>query len=1089
MEAIGKVLFARQLSVPDGRPLYAYRIASDEFEDLHTSLRRKLTEHQQLDHPSAAAFCLVAAEYLSRGDGSDWWTWGSVKTFVGFDGADADVRDAVRRGLAYWKRPLVIGGTGRQFLGTLVCEGGLPLKLVQDEGARLRRFFRELLREHETYPTMDPVELATRLGLRLPARMQNAIVYELAAQLVRQVAEMRLRKVSAEDAIAWPVPLRLDADVARELLEGLRTAPILSRKGEVGIVVQTVVRLGNEQLIQREIVLPPRVSARWFEEKLGTKQLPIRLDLSVQAADGPRVRVGIAALQGDGYFVRSVARTVARPESVAGQLLCIGSFGGKDLGSFVPMGGTALAPTPWIFSDDGTEGTLLSACSYRSRANSLLVAIPEEGDSDGSVDELGQVLGHRRRLVRLRGEFLWIDGDDEVLVTTGQSEDRNVDFELHGRRPPAFIHEADLWLGCPEVVEVPADGGAIRRLGSADLKWRSRAPGSSWRKLDVTTLGPGQLAVGQGHAGFRAFVRILPGDLRVNLRCGRNGDGVVELRSVALIAVGVAAVPCLRALVRSVAGGFDVHLSAEAPSVPASVVVQLRFLGGAELPIRLPFPAECAAFIGRDGKALLHGASLSVDELAQLRAVVVTPERLAWSVDVRAGRGSEHLAYLRTVADGVQQLHLEPLRDSLATVLASHAGLDDEVELRLVREGVIDGGEPRLLVRRYDLALRSRNEGDVHRIEIVRQDAEKLPPATLAALRAEAVPMDAPDRVTVLLERQEPGVWSTDHPSLSPGAWLVLVLQGSYLRGRPFRITIPGSCVNAPGSELERAIAMGDRDARRERIADIFTGMAGDPLSPERDVVRSQLRMVGRCPASTFDVIHGLISEPVLAVQFLLEAGQRQSIVWDGLTELPFDWACIPVRLWLKAIRVYVHHLRQCLPDPCLLGSVLKSAAPGVFGKVKLAAFLSCVHEAAFLTIDGVPTPDDHSLSAMAQHQIPVPFLLQFDENRQALLQRHADDTWWPLAPPFGDDVVDACRWELAPLIARFRENPGFREPVLLTPMVLAMQVLGDAPSCDLLRLRRIRAFDSDWFDFAYAYALSFLLGRRYAKKEDPFHA
>jgi hypothetical protein len=40
---------------------------------------------------------------------------------------------------------------------------------------------------------------------------------------------------------------------------------------------------------------------------------------------------------------------------------------------------------------------------------------------------------------------------------------------------------------------------------------------------------------------------------------------------------------------------------------------------------------------------------------------------------------------------------------------------------------------------------------------------------------------------------------------------------------------------------------------------------------------------------------------------------------------------------------------------------------------------------------------------------------------------------------------------------------------------------------CDLLRLRQLRDFDPDWFEFAFAMALSVLLGARYERKEGPF--
>jgi len=988
-----------------------------------------------------------------------------------------------------------MGGTGRQYLGTLICEGGLPLRVVQSEGARLRRYFGDLLCEHETYPTLDPMELAARLGPRLPARMQYFVVYDLAAKLIRLVAEMRRQGATAEDAALWPVPLRLDAEVAREFLEGLRTAPRARESRERGIAVRTVLHLGPELLLQREVALPPKISLIWLQEKFAAAHgpLPTRLDLCLQIADGSRVGVGIASLQGEGYLIRQLARRLTRPEVVAGQTVCIASFAGRDLGSFVPVGATALTSTPWIFSDDGTEGTLLSGESFRTRAGSVLLAVPASGEFavDGTVEELGAIMGHGRRVLRLRGEFLWSDGDDEILVATGQTEDCDGEFELRGPRAPALVREADLWLGLPELWHMPVEGGAARRVSRTDLAWRSAMVGSSWRKAEGIAAGVGQLAFRRDDGGFRALVRLLPADFRVTLRCGANGTGIVELRSAEMRTAGVLPMVGLTVETRSVDGGFDVHLCADPGNVPACIVVQLRFPDGTDLPVTLPFPSQLAAFVGRDGRALERGARVSVDELAQIRAVVVSPEPVKWSVDVLAGRRTVHMAYLRYVAANVQELHLEPLRHPLGTELASTADLDDDVELRLVQEGGAPGREPKLRVRRYDLALQPRTSGNDHRVEVVPGDAERLSPETLASLRAESVSLEAPELPPVVLQRLEAGVWSTDNANLMPGPWLILVKQGDYLKGRPFRITIPGHRSTQHRSALERAIAISKQEERRFQVTQILQTMAKDPASTERDVVQSQLSMLGCCPAATFDVVRAVASNPCVAVQCFLEAGPRQAALWNGLEELPFNWACVPMRLWLDVVRQRVEYIRSILPSASLVTMTLEHSAPGLFGPIKLARFLNCVHDAAYLTVKGIPEPRESLVFAMSQSrdEVPPPFLLAFDEEQRALLQRHADDILWPPASPFEDAAVEGCRARLGTLASRLQIGPGvgYRQHVLMAPLVLALHAVDDCAPVNLLSLRQIRAFDLEWFEFAHAFALSVLLGHRFARKDSPF--
>lgn len=56
---------------------------------------------------------------------------------------------------------------GQQYLVTLACEGGLPLRLVQRENHSLRRYFRAVIEEFRFHRRLgaSPEELAGRVGL------------------------------------------------------------------------------------------------------------------------------------------------------------------------------------------------------------------------------------------------------------------------------------------------------------------------------------------------------------------------------------------------------------------------------------------------------------------------------------------------------------------------------------------------------------------------------------------------------------------------------------------------------------------------------------------------------------------------------------------------------------------------------------------------------------------------------------------------------------------------------------------------------------------------------------------------------------
>ena len=143
----------RGLDKPDGRPLYEYRCAKDEFSSLEEITRSALKHgHVGRSHKADALFCLFAAEWWRRNYEGGPWKWEDILEAMGISGIPfPSLYTTVEHGLKLWQREILMVGENRGFLVTLACEGGLPLNVIRKQGVKLRQFFKALLRDVSLY--------------------------------------------------------------------------------------------------------------------------------------------------------------------------------------------------------------------------------------------------------------------------------------------------------------------------------------------------------------------------------------------------------------------------------------------------------------------------------------------------------------------------------------------------------------------------------------------------------------------------------------------------------------------------------------------------------------------------------------------------------------------------------------------------------------------------------------------------------------------------------------------------------------------------------------------------------------------------
>lgn len=243
---LSELLLNRELfKGPTGKPLYSYQVSEEEYQSLLALLKQQL---RKLDNPVHAAhlgacFCLFVSEQYRRNYNSSW-SWSGAEAELGITLTPQQHAALTSDGLGYWRRPIRFRESGRDWLGSLFAEGGLPWPLVQSEshgfGRAVRRGIKHFYRTEGNRRTT--ADLMADFEEGLPAAFRNLETRRLLAGIVDQlmylVEHYPLREQQDPASYldqqvpgwtdAFPVPL--DESNARKLLnDWLRDADETSR--------------------------------------------------------------------------------------------------------------------------------------------------------------------------------------------------------------------------------------------------------------------------------------------------------------------------------------------------------------------------------------------------------------------------------------------------------------------------------------------------------------------------------------------------------------------------------------------------------------------------------------------------------------------------------------------------------------------------------------------------------------------------------------------------------------------------------------------------------------------------------------------
>lgn len=1046
---IQSFLRRRDLIRVDGRMLFSYKTTRDEYIHLRGLFADALVALDGAtwslrSREECACFVLYAAEWWRREYAGDLWRWTTILDSIG----PAYHLDAVERttavevGLRAWgHRP---SGQGKKYLGAIVAQGGLPLRLVARgggaiarlltrgmrqaqlygwDGQRLESFFHaydhelvQHLRDEEIYRLLSSV-VTTVLSLRRDHKLAG--VSNPVEALERQQPDWRnlFPIVVDEDQDAEALLVGLVREAAREIARGavypVTATRTLQPAGDgsshrLVTVIQVPASVPLEALKSAIGLEADRIPQAFNVDLVGTQRLPLADARQLLGADEPTV-----LLSGKSHVLRG-------EDSFRELRFAVRSKGLELHAPVAVPGGDELDETqPWVFVERDGAWVLAGVGGCRVSEDRCLVAVPQAGqvrpvDLNAAIVPRGELttIDVPRALYEVGGPVEAVVESVAFSVRTHQTAGLSEPLLWRGQREAYPSAPYPVYRGIPRLYRLGDDGVPIP-VPERQVAWMTATRDPVRVENPRLHAGPIDAWLTADGLRVRRFrMVLLPEQAKLRFKSGRDDrSGTVEFQRWAIATLDVP--PAAASSVHFDEGVVRVELSATGRP-PAFLEFRLTWDSSPHaLRLTLPFPVTGARFTTPSGEELIRGHSISAARMAGVRIQVLDrnpnqPQKYKLVAELENGsanhgghRPSLELPISITV-DGSGELRLLDIEASLQGLLCQSDLLDAKLSLRVLA-GANKLAE--LSVTRYDVDL-ERQEAQA---ALTASQLQRLSTDQLLGLKLCAVPLLQADFVQQDLdqlrsEEVPTGRWDLSALTAADSPWLVVPRDDSSLVVRPmlYRVRDAEASTSTMSSlcPLAQAMSIGDPDERSKALGTAVEAMAADYDHPSWKLVVRQYTALSHLPLSTLDYWRACARSPAAGLAILLKLSHDMPrLAMRMREELGVLWELTPA----VALSAALQRLRQSWTSQLGVGQEdavrvlteqifrkLASSAPVLADGVELVLFKAGLGR----------TPRLDALFAEVRSG-PSSLAQRLWSGQDCLLQRfllrtHLDDEFWP---------------------------------------------------------------------------------------------
>ncbi|WP_311044989.1 STY4851/ECs_5259 family protein [Rhizobium sp. NZLR1b] len=909
-------LQARGLGQPDGRPFHRYRMTDREFEAGRTLLHVLATSGKLVpgNRNACGIFAAFCAEWFRREAKSTFRKWDALAPdiFPAIHGNQK--REMAEVGLLFWRRRVIEIDGAKEYLLSLALEGGVPVRVIADEGAGwLRDYLRRLLRHAIAAHELQAVRsFAHDESYRVKPSYRHDTFVDLCAELATELAKWRAvvesEALSGIDPVSFldakyptwkdtiPVYLPPGEDSAtRALLTGLIAEKIESFTG-VGIGCERYLSLepGGWQpalRIQATGDIPVgklqgvSTGPRWRAIPTGAlaDYLPSQFALLEPPSEDQQT-----------WRVRPLADLsrliVGFPFSAA---VSVDLSANSRFHTFDWPNGHRVSSEVLVFEEDEpTENPsllrLVKTGSASLPSKKLYVLVPATWTVDGDDNALGRIWSiDDKSLVEVLGTLYFSEpgasADGRYRVVAGR-EGREETLDFNARHSAGVMANGDFdILETPLTFRILRDG-VQRSIERDELFYR--VPGGQWR------------AVLRGEIADLGMLEISWRDPKANIQ--------IEKRKVAVVAHGASVKGKMAAQTRGqlsitdlpgwkvrlqdsavrtvnadLTGNSFEYLATPKYRISAELVPAL----GHPIPIVVPVSAREAMVVDGAGKLVREGQQI---DLALLRGSRAVSSHKATLVISRKGSKSQDIC---VEVDG--ELAISALKPSIEQILASSDQQDVQLDLHFVGDS-----KPPIRLARYRLDRPPIQGGAV-----------TLPSVGSAVFRAVLAP-----ELERSLVRDADGRYRL--PDDAYGPCLAYLRDGPDILTRPALLFGAADLPDFPAGSLRCGLAIRSFNDLQAAISKRLEKMGTETDAvDDLKYLRSMITNLAGLPPSAMEALRHLPQHPKTLVRALLGAADTQErlSVWGLQGQLPFIWLAIPLRCWKEAFDIERTMLEEAL--------------------------------------------------------------------------------------------------------------------------------------------------------------------------------
>lgn len=1076
---------------PIGQPLYAYQVTGDEYQQLRELLASTVGKAFDPIHGSkwAALFCLFTAEWFRREyDASEGgWSWLGVEDRIDTRFNPTQRANLVTSGLeGYWQRPIHYRENGRDLLGSLFAEGGLPWLLVQSDSHGFARAVRFGLKHfYETHGNRrSTFDLMAECEHYLPQSFRNIETRQLLAGIVEQLMSLAIKhplrnvddpaKYLDEHTPGWrkSFPIPLDEANARGLINdwlrdaGRRRQERKDKADSLHPFTCTHQLLGKlpDWQIRTSLSLPDKASLDLPARELSTTRLQMAFyEGESLLAKGSVIYGHVTEESVVVHFPKTEIALERRKQDEPLSLRLLAN--GHPVQTFYfEDGGLEYNDAPLIFENRGDERYFAASASCLLEGDRANIRLP--GDYallDGSEGERVGIDSNGGRWVEISENVRLGNGSDIISVQLNQ----NVTDDYR----PYLLGHTSLYNSLPNTVYM-----GFPRLDFPE--------GSQNNHANTRQYANGELGSVEKIEGFAGVVRyalkdecgetllrrrfgVLPEGLRVSLfSATANNPARIVLNTQSLtvhVVNGDIQSRCTKSPNDTV-----INIKPLGAEPPAYILLDVSSGDSAE-PVQLKFlyPYQGARLLGADGLPLTK-REIILDELLGTQLLLVSDSTREKSffitLELMANSGQRlKRLYEIKVGQVPQAIDLFSYQADMVQLMGAVSSQD--AYIRLVVES-----ERRLLdlnIKRYHGRVCMDSSGKI-KVAADRFENEILEAHVVAMLVSDPnrTPASLPEAVS---EGVGTGWHEIPADMNRDGPWVIYPDKDSPTRFRP-QIYVPPIVSMEHHDEPVRSLHSAARHfhpALRSTVIDEqIADMVKDFEHSGWQYLSDLKQKYSHLPLSTFESWLSVSrnKEAVVAVVFRLAADEE---FCDRLQdELAVIWDCIPIPVWVAVSE----RLRNWLTSKNISEEVLVSVIESRKAILRsIASGYGCIE--SYL---------DHG---NANGCVAIPLEVLLPGWYQELRRTHESNRHWPT--DLGEVLSEWVRQRNLPDVVTNLSSVHFSSAVTYLPIFMAHVTAGKATIEELpyskeyvkFVIKMIADFDRfTWYRAVHAAVLSFIV-------------